>query len=56
MRRVLSAKATSRPRRFVPNPAASTAGSPTGKPLAGTSDPKLNASLAMLCGLQTSGR
>ena len=57
MGRVLRAKATSTKRRFVPNPAAAAAGAggPTGKPLAGTSDPKLNAALIMLCNLQVGG-
>jgi hypothetical protein len=27
---------------------------PTGQPLAGTSDPRLNAKLALLCGMQVS--
>jgi hypothetical protein len=54
MKRVLAAKARRAPRRFIPNPAASTA-APTGKPLAGTSDPRLNAALTMLCSLQVTG-
>jgi hypothetical protein len=56
MRRVLSAKATARRRGFVPSAAQATAsGRPTGKPLAGTSDPRLNAALTMLCSLQAGG-
>jgi hypothetical protein len=59
MRRVLRAKASAAPRRFVPSEAqaaAERAGRPiTGKPLAGTSDPRLNAALTMLCGLQAGG-
>ncbi|MEA2449075.1 MAG: hypothetical protein QOG63_1007, partial [Thermoleophilaceae bacterium] len=57
MRRVLAAKASSRPRTFVPS-AAQAAGTATtnGKPLAGTSDPRLNAALIMYCSLQVSGR
>jgi hypothetical protein len=55
MGRVLTAKASARARKFVPNPAASAAGRPTGKPLAGTSDPRLNAALIMLCNLQVGG-
>jgi hypothetical protein len=55
MSRVLTAKATAAPRTFVPNPAQAHAGRPTGKPLAGTSDPRINAALTMLCGLQAGG-
>jgi hypothetical protein len=56
MRRVLTAKATTRARVFIPNPAqAGKRGRITGRTLAGTSDPKLNAALAMLCSLQVSG-
>jgi hypothetical protein len=56
MGRVLTAKASARPRRFVPSAAqaAGTAGS-AGKPLAGTFDQRLNNALTMLCGLQVSG-
>jgi hypothetical protein len=56
MRRLLRAKATSRPRSFVPSSAqAAATGAPTGKPLAGTYDPRLNAALTMLCGIQAGG-
>ena len=56
MRRVVSARATSRARTFVPSDAqASASGAPTGRPLAGTSNPQLNAALARLCGLQAGG-
>jgi hypothetical protein len=56
MRRLLAARASTLPRRFVPNPAqAGAAGRVTGKPLAGTSDPRLNAALTMLCSLQAGG-
>jgi hypothetical protein len=56
MLRVLSAKATSRPRPFIPSGAqAKSSGGLTGKPLAGTSDPRLNAALTLLCGLQGGG-
>ena len=56
MRRVLHARATARGRRFVPS-AATAAGdaNPSGKPLAGTYDPQLNARLTMLCSLQVGG-
>jgi hypothetical protein len=55
MKRVLGAKATSRRRVFVPNAAqAGKRGRLTGRTIAGTSDPKLNAALEMLCGLQVS--
>jgi hypothetical protein len=54
MRRVLSAKATSVRRGFIPNQAQVNA-RPSGRPLAGTSDPRLNKALAMLCGLPTGG-
>ncbi|MEA2404119.1 MAG: hypothetical protein QOE08_766 [Thermoleophilaceae bacterium] len=53
MGRVLAAKADSRGRRFVPNVAqASASARPTGRTIAGTSDPHLNAALAILCGLR----
>jgi hypothetical protein len=56
MRRVLSAKATSVARTFVPSAAQVAArGRVTGRTLAGTSDPRLNAALVMLCGLQAGG-
>jgi hypothetical protein len=56
MQRVLRAKASAVPRKFVPSAATAGArGRVTGKPLAGTSDPKLNAALAMLCNLQMGG-
>jgi hypothetical protein len=57
-RRVLTAKASARKRVFVPSTTqarAAARGKPTGQPLAGTSDPRLNAALAMLCGLQVGG-
>jgi hypothetical protein len=53
MRRVLTAKASAGKRVFIPNPAQTGANARvTGKPLAGTSDPRLNAALIMLCNLQ----
>jgi len=55
MNRVLHASATAVRPRFVPNAAQTHAGRPTGKPLAGTSDPRVNAALTMLCGLQMGG-
>jgi hypothetical protein len=56
MRRVLAAKASALGRKFVPSAAqAASRGRVTGKPLAGTSDPRLNAALAMLCSLQAGG-
>ncbi len=55
MRRLVAAKATSRKRKFIPSAAtASSAGAVTGQPLAGTSDPKLNAALALLCSMGVS--
>jgi hypothetical protein len=51
---LLSATATAVPRAFVPSTAqaaAAAAGKPSGQPLAGTSSPRLNAALALLCGL-----
>jgi hypothetical protein len=56
MRRVVTAKASALPRKFVPSKATAGArGRITGKPLAGTSDPRLNAALTMLCNLQAGG-
>jgi hypothetical protein len=55
MRRLLAAKATSRKRKFIPSDATAAAGAPSGKPLAGTSDPKINAALALLCSMQAGG-
>jgi hypothetical protein len=57
MRRLLGAKASARGRQFVPNVAQVSAASagPSGRPLAGTSDPKLNEALAILCGLKPGG-
>jgi hypothetical protein len=56
MRRVVSAKASARSLKFVPSAAqASPAAAPTGKPLAGTSDPRLNRALMLLCGMQVGG-
>jgi hypothetical protein len=53
MRLLLTAKASAAPRAFVPSTAqASASGRLTGRSLAGTSDPRLNAALMMLCGLQ----
>jgi hypothetical protein len=55
-RRVLAAKATSAARTFVPNDAqAGTRNRVTGRTLAGTSNPRLNEALALLCGLQVQG-
>jgi hypothetical protein len=54
MLRVLSAKAKAGPRPFVPNPAQANARL-SGRPLAGTSDPRLNKALVMLCNLQAGG-
>ncbi|MEA2478689.1 MAG: hypothetical protein QOJ07_611, partial [Thermoleophilaceae bacterium] len=53
MRLVVTAKAATPDRTFVPSAAqaAGTAG-PLGRPLAGTSDSRLNAALTMLCSLQ----
>ena len=57
MLRVLGAKASAIRPAFVPSTATAGArGRVTGKPLAGTSDPKLNAALTMLCNLQVSSR
>ena len=50
MQRVRGAHATQARRRFVPNPAAGSARL-TGKTLAGSSDPRLNRALVMLCSL-----
>jgi hypothetical protein len=56
MRLLLAARATAQPRAFVPNAAqASARARITGQPLAGTSDPRLNEALAMLCGLKAGG-
>jgi hypothetical protein len=56
MRRVLAAKASAGARVFIPAAAQAAAnGRLTGRPLAGTSDPRLNAALAMLCSLQLGG-
>jgi hypothetical protein len=56
VRLLLAAKATARPRAFVPSEAQAAAkGGPTGRPLAGTSDPRLNAALMVLCSLQVQG-
>jgi hypothetical protein len=54
MRRVLAARTTSRTPTFVAAEALSPA-RVTGTPLAGTSDPRLNAALTFLCGIQVSG-
>jgi hypothetical protein len=52
----MAAKASALGRKFVPSAAqAASRGRVTGKPLAGTSDPRLNAALAMLCSLQAGG-
>jgi hypothetical protein len=54
--RLLVTRATQAPRAFHPSAAqAATAGRVTGRALAGTSDPALNAALAFLCGLQVQG-
>ena len=56
MRRVVSAKASARALKFIPSAAqAGAAGAPTGRPLAGTSDPRLNRALMLLCGMQAGG-
>jgi hypothetical protein len=56
MRRVLAAKASYGPRVFVPSAAeASGAASTGGRPLAGTSDPRLNSALLLYCSLQAGG-
>jgi hypothetical protein len=56
MRRLLTAEATSAPRAFVPSQAQAAAhGKLAGSTLAGTSDPRLNEALALLCGLQVQG-
>jgi microsomal dipeptidase-like Zn-dependent dipeptidase len=56
MRLLLTARASAAPRAFVPSAAqASASGRLTGRSLAGTSDPRLNAALAMLCGLRVGG-
>jgi microsomal dipeptidase-like Zn-dependent dipeptidase len=54
-RRLLAAKASNRTRKFVPSVAQANGTAPTGKPLAGTTNQKLNATLTMLCNLQLSG-
>ena len=53
--RLLAAKASPVRPGFIPSVAqaqAAAAGKPSGQPLAGTSSPRLNAALALLCGLQ----
>jgi hypothetical protein len=51
---MLSAKAAQTQREFVPNAAQAAAAraAPTGQTLAGSSDPRLNTALAVLCHLQ----
>jgi hypothetical protein len=60
--RMQAATATQAPGDFRPNPAAAptdgppaAAAQPVGQPPAGTSDPGLNATLALLCSLQMQG-
>jgi hypothetical protein len=56
VRRLLAARASQARRVFRPSAAqAATAGRVTGRALAGTSDPALNAALAFLCGLEVQG-
>jgi hypothetical protein len=56
MRLLLAARASARARTFIPSAAqASASGRLTGQTLAGTSDPRLNAALTMLCGLRVVG-
>ena len=55
MRRVVSAKASALPRTFVPSDAQANPAAPSGKPLAGTSDARLNRDLMLLCGMQVGG-
>jgi hypothetical protein len=56
LRRLQAATATPAPRAFRPAAAQAAAdGRPTGRPLAGTADPRLNAALALLCSLQVQG-
>ncbi|HEY3187112.1 MAG TPA: hypothetical protein VGJ70_06540, partial [Solirubrobacteraceae bacterium] len=56
VRRLLAAKATQAPREFRPSEAQAAAGGRlTGRTLAGPSDPRLNATLALLCSLHVSG-
>jgi hypothetical protein len=52
MRRLLAARATARARPFIPSAATAAARGLTGRTIAGTSDPRLNAALVMLCNLQ----
>jgi hypothetical protein len=54
VRLLVAAKASARARAFVPSEAQASARL-TGKPLAGTSDPRLNAALMVLCSLQVQG-
>jgi hypothetical protein len=54
--RLRAAAATRAPRAFDPAAAQAVAGGrPTGRTLAGTADPRLNAALALLCSLQMQG-
>jgi hypothetical protein len=56
VRRLRAATATRAPRAFRPAAGqAAAAARPTGRTLAGTADPRLNAALALLCGLQMQG-
>jgi hypothetical protein len=56
LRRLQAATATQGPRAFHPNLVqAAAAGRPTGRMLAGTGSPRLNAALALLCSLQMQG-
>jgi hypothetical protein len=52
MRRLASGRAAQAPKTFVPNPSG-VAARLTGRTLAGTSDPKLNQALVMLCQLKS---
>ena len=56
MGRLLAARASAAPRAFVPNAAqAGARGRITGRTLAGTGNPTLDAAMAFLCGLQVQG-
>jgi hypothetical protein len=54
MRRLASATATQATSSFEPGTAQAAGAPPTGQPLAGTADPKVNAALTLLCHLQIS--
>ncbi|MCW3048608.1 MAG: hypothetical protein JWO74_2892 [Solirubrobacterales bacterium] len=56
LRRLRGATASRAPRAFQPSAAqAATRGRPTGRTLAGTADPRVNAALMLLCSLQMQG-